>query len=141
MRTSDAASDDRMTAHGIRLLVTRRSHDAPVQGAALLPLAMGRRSPRAPAPELEDASTVRARVPAGHDPGIGLSAAVQAAEGLTRQGGTATPGCLGVVQRENAIRCEERRIWHRVRPPFLPGAGIAPHSSRLGLTSLRSGAA
>ena len=47
MRSPRAVSDKRMTQRGIRLLATSRGHDAGVPGGSLLPLAMGKRSPRA----------------------------------------------------------------------------------------------
>ena len=47
MRGSGGAGEKRMTAHGIRLLVTSRARDAGIPGASVLPLEMGRRSPPA----------------------------------------------------------------------------------------------
>ena len=44
-RHRGAASEHRMSERGIRLLVTRRAHAADIAGAALLPLAIGRRRP------------------------------------------------------------------------------------------------
>ena len=67
MRSPRAASDKRMTAHGIRLLVTSRAHDAHVPGASFRPLAMGRRSPRTRTrretrvPSSDDQSSCQAR--------------------------------------------------------------------------------